>query len=115
MDVHVAAAAAKGCGVFASRDFARGETVVVGKAITYPTQRTRMSIQVDWDRHVDMDSPAILINHSCAPNLGVRENRWLAYDFVALRDILAAEELTFDYAMTEYALVAPIDCRCGSA
>lgn len=113
MDVEVAAAGAKGHGVFALREFVRGETVIVGKAMGYPPRRTRMSVQVDWGLHVEMDAPATLLNHSCAPNLGVRANEWRAYDFVALRDILSGEELVFDYAMTEHSLVAPLSCCCG--
>ena len=115
MDVEVSAAGAKGLGVFAVRDFVLAETVIVGKAIEYPPERTRMSVQLDWGWHVEMDAPATLLNHSCEPNLGVRENRWCAYDFVALRDILAGEELSFDYAMTEHSLVAALSCSCGSA
>ncbi|MBV9607376.1 MAG: SET domain-containing protein [Solirubrobacterales bacterium] len=113
-DVEVAEAGPKGLGVFAARRFVRGETAVVGRAIAYPPQRTRMSVQMHWDRHVEMDAPATLLNHSCEPNLGVRENRWSAFDFIALRDIFAGEELAFDYAMTEHALVARLSCRCGS-
>ncbi len=37
------------------------------------------------------------LNHSCEPNLGVQGQ----IAFVALRDIAADEELTFDYAMTD--------------
>ena len=37
------------------------------------------------------------LNHSCDPNLGVQGQ----IVFVALRDITAGEELTFDYAMTD--------------
>ena len=114
VDVQVGLAGPKGLGVFATRGFAPGETVIEGKAIGYPTQRTRTSVQLDWGRHVEMDAPATLLNHSCAPNLGVRENQWSAYDFIALRDILAGEELAFDYAMTEHRLVAALSCWCGS-
>lgn len=112
--VEVAMAGAKGRGVFAAREFVRGETVIVGRAIEYPANRTRMSVQIGWERHVEMDVPATLVNHSCAPNLGVRENQWRAYDFVALRNILVGEELAFDYAMTEHSLVTPLSCFCGS-
>ena len=115
MDVEVAAAGVKGHGVFALREFVRGETVIVGRAIDYPPRRTRMSVQVDWGQHVEMDAPATLLNHSCVPNLGVRGNAWSAYDFVALRGIPAGEELAFDYAMTEHSLVAPLSCCCGGA
>lgn len=114
-DLDIAAAGAKGLGVFAAREFLRGETVVVGRAIEFPPERTRMSVQVAWERHVEMDAPATLLNHSCAPNLGVRDNDWSAFDFVALRDIVAGEELDFDYAMTEYELVGSLSCRCGSS
>jgi uncharacterized protein len=115
VDVEVAAAGAKGRGVFAVREFLCGETVIVGRAVDYPSTRTRMSVQLEWGRHVEMDAPATLLNHSCAPNLGVAENAWCAYDFVALRDILAGEELAFDYAMTEHSLLTPLTCHCGSA
>jgi uncharacterized protein len=115
VDVEVAAAGAKGHGVFALREFVRGETVIIGRAIGHPPGRSRMSVQVGWGRHAVMDAPATLLNHSCAPNLGVRENEWCAYDFVALRDILAGEELAFDYAMTEHSLVAALSCCCGSS
>ena len=114
VDVEVGLAGAKGFGVFAARWLARGETVIVGKATGYPTERTRVSVQLDWGRQVEMDAPATLLNHSCAPNLGVRQNHWSAYDFVALRDILAGEELAFDYAMTEHSLVASLPCWCGT-
>ena len=114
VEVEVAAAGAKGRGVFAARRFMRGETVIVGTAIKHLLERTCMSVQVDWERHVEMDAPATLLNHSCAPNLGVRENQSCAYDFVARRDISAGEELAFDYAMTEHELVSGLACFCGS-
>ena len=112
--IYVADAGSKGVGVFASQDLCRDETVVTGTAIAFTNQQTKMSVQLDWDKRVEMDDPATLINHSCAPTLYVRENQWRAYDFIALRDIAAHEELTFDYAMTEYVLAAPLDCQCGS-
>ena len=37
------------------------------------------------------------LNHSCEPNLGLQGQ----IAFVAMRDIAADEELTFDYAMTD--------------
>ena len=52
----------------------------------------------------------IFSNHSCKPNIGVQGQ----IVFVALRRIVAGEELTHDWATTDnddYALV----CRCGAA
>ncbi|ACB77799.1 nuclear protein SET [Opitutus terrae PB90-1] len=59
----------------------------------------------------DTDSPAKLINHSCAPNCraeNIRGHIWI----VARCDIPAGEELTFDYGfpLSEWRLHP---CRCG--
>ena len=51
----------------------------------------------------------IFINHSCAPNLGIRGQIM----YVALRDIMAGEELTYDWAMEENSS-ARTHCRCGT-
>jgi uncharacterized protein len=48
-----------------------------------------------------------LINHSCDPNTGVGEN------MIALRDIEAGEEITYDYAMTDAGNYND-ECLCGS-
>jgi hypothetical protein len=60
---------------------------------------------VDWN-------PARFLNHSCAPNCEAQfaDGRiWL----VAIRDIRAGEELTFNYGydLTDY---REHPCRCGA-
>jgi len=105
----------KGQGVFANRDFLCGETVVIGLVVGEETERTQYSVQMDWDNHVLMASPAVLINHSCSPTTAVVNNLFGAYDFVAFCDILEGEELTFDYATTEYEIIAMNECFCGDA
>src|SRR5262249_26410432 len=86
-----------------------------GKAIEYPAKRTRMPVQLDWERHAGMDVAGMLLNRSCAPDLGVRENQWCARDFVALRGIAVGEELVSGDAMTGHALAVPLSWFCGSA
>lgn len=56
--------------------------------------------------------PADLINHSCSPNAGIQGQICL----VALRDIHANEEITFDYAtvLTQWIGIEEITCSCGS-
>jgi len=54
-------------------------------------------------------------NHSCDPNCGFKGQVFL----VAMRDIRAGEEVTFDYCMTVSAsvgsdMVFEMDCACGS-
>ena len=50
------------------------------------------------------------LNHSCDPNLGVQGQ----IVFVALRDIYAGEELTFDYAMTDDEAYE-MECNCQTS
>jgi hypothetical protein len=61
-----------------------------------------------------MDEPGRLINHSCSPNTGVRNNKFGAYNFVALVDIPSRSEITWDYETTEYISIAIPKCCCGS-
>jgi hypothetical protein len=104
----------KGKGVFAMRKFSQGEIVVVGIFVKEIAERTIFSLQMDFNLHVNVDEPACVINHSCEPNTGVRNNQFSGYDFVALRDINAGEEITFDYETTEYESIAVPHCLCGS-
>jgi SET domain-containing protein len=48
------------------------------------------------------------INHSCGPNCGIRGS----LQIIATRDIVAGEEITFDYAMTESSDYS-MPCKCG--
>src|SRR5579871_2095630 len=106
---------AKGRGVVATRAFLPGETVVVGKRQKLLPERTIHSVQVETEIHVELDAPARLINHSCAPNTGVRNNRFGGYDFVAMQPIAPCDEITYDYETTEYVSIAVPECRCGAA
>ncbi|MEH2367470.1 SET domain-containing protein [Nostoc sp.] len=105
---------AKGRGVFATKKFAQGEIVVVGRQIEAVPERTMYTFQMDFNLHVHLDEPSWIINHSCNPNTGVRNNQFGGYDFVALCDIEADEEITWDYETTEYELIVVFGCLCGS-
>jgi len=106
----------KGLGLFASRDFDVGDLVMSSKPAVTTTTRDSHTVQIDWDRHILMNLPAVLINHSCDANVGVRNNSTNdAYDFWAIRPIAEGEELTWDYEASEWELSTPFDCGCGSA
>lgn len=67
--------------------------------------------QTDLDGNVDWN-PARWLNHSCAPNCEAEldEGRiWI----VALRDLAAGEELTFNYGY-DLADYRDFPCRCGA-
>lgn len=109
-------------GVFTSRPFTKGSTVISstllnnnnGKPNPSPESCSH-SIQIDWDKHILMALPARFLNHSCDPNIvvgGINEGG--SYDFVALRDIADGEQVRFDYETTEYEVGAFSECRCGA-
>lgn len=104
----------KGRGVFSKKNFKKGETVIVGKPDYVAKLRTKTSVQVDVDKHMEFQAPVCFLNHSCEPNTGVHDNEYGGYDFVALRDIEKSEEISFDYETTEYISIAIEECFCGA-
>lgn len=104
----------KGFGVFANRNFVKGEVVVYGRMKEVLSERTIHSFQIDEETHVQLDKTSRTINHSCEPNTGIRNNVFQAYDFIAFRDIIKGEEITWDYETTEYISIAVKNCLCGS-
>ena len=117
----------QGCGIFARHDITRGERLAIfgGKIIPIddmldlPVEMQRYTMQIE-ERFVlgpAMNEPedTDFFNHSCDPNAGFRGQIFL----VAMREIRAGEEITFDYSMTvsesaESDMVFRMECRCGS-
>src|SRR3989338_6571639 len=58
--------------------------------------------------------PATFVNHSCDPNAGIKGQIFL----IAMRDISAVEEITFDYAMALHRSPGDppysFECSCGT-
>ncbi len=105
----------RGDGVFATRCFVVGETVMVGviecRVAANDSHATQVS-RTEWVHHGGLGPK---VNHSCGPNCGVRLNDAGAFDFVAREPIAAGEEITFDYAMRNYSIEHfPSRCLCGS-
>ncbi len=82
------------------------------------SKATRYSVQIGIDEHVDgavgvpteeaLDLyPWRCLNHSCDPNAAFRGDR-----LIALRDVEAWEQITFDYNSTEFQLATPFHCSC---
>ncbi len=106
----------KGDGVWVTRPFAAGETVMVGFLIGPLTGNDSHATQVGPDRWARHGGLGPKVNHSCDPNCGVRLNDGNAFDFVARRPIGDGQELTFDYAMRNFTIDHfPAVCLCGAA
>jgi len=105
----------KGEGVFATRSFKRGETVMVGIIERVLDGNDSHASQIGENRYVLHAGLISKVNHNCDPNCGIRVNDSGAHDFVARRDIVDDEEITFDYAMRNYGVdYFPKQCLCGS-
>jgi SET domain-containing protein len=111
-----------GCGVYARMRIYQGEIIslwggkIIRKQDLDPTMPrfTQRVLQVDEDLYIltaEEKEPNDCFNHSCEPNLGFSGQIGL----VAMRDIEAGEELTFDYAMSDGEPYDEFDCFCGTA
>jgi hypothetical protein len=69
------------------------------------------SVQVAQAMHIEDPRLLAYMNHSCDPNTILDTARRIVF---ALRDVSAGEELTFFYPSTEWQMVRPFRCLCGS-
>ena len=105
----------KGLGLFADKNFRKGETVIHFRAdIVLCSKATPEAVQIDERNCFDTKwlTPEAFINHSCSPTakLDVR-----GYRYVAIKDIKRNEEITFDYLTTDWDMGREsFRCRCGS-
>lgn len=106
----------RNAGVFATRDFAAGDTVMLGVPGRPAAANHSHANQVSLTEWVFEDGLGPKVNHSCEPNCGVRFNEDVdGFDFVALAPIAAGEEITFDYAMRNHVIEHfPARCLCGA-
>ncbi|MCR9257572.1 MAG: SET domain-containing protein-lysine N-methyltransferase [Alphaproteobacteria bacterium] len=115
--------AIEGTGLWCITPIAAGEPVVIKGGRVFDrairdilaVELGPAEIQIEEDLFIgpmsaeERDQSMMYLNHSCDPNLGISGQ----IVFVAMRDIPAGEELTFDYAMgddDQYEMV----CNCRS-
>ena len=100
-DVIVQKSKIQGKGVFAVRNFRKGETVmewdttivlIKTDALKVPSNKRKYLVRSNG-MYILTQSPAKYLNHSCIPNT-IEKN----YCDVALRNIRKGEELTTDYS-----------------
>ena len=123
-----------GKGVFALQDLAEGETLIeyVGEVISWPEALRRhphdpahpnhtFYFHIDEDHVIDAKhggNSSRWINHSCQPNCEADEDGGRVL-IKALRNIVAGEELFYDYGLiidAKYTkkLLADYPCWCGA-
>ncbi len=110
-----------GYGLYAGQPIPAGEVIVVwgGRIVTeaelaqISEDSQRHGIQLEEDLYcipLEPSEPADYINHSCAPNAGLRGQIVLA----ALRHIALDEEICYDYAMSDSSPYDEFECHCGA-
>lgn len=120
LELHVSSI--HGYGTFAKENISKGELLFVKNGQIIPCQEkySRSVIDCYWpidDKYVlgtrsedAYDKVKLFINHSCNPNCGLQGIN----TGIATRDIVAGEEITFDYAMLDNEPYS-FNCSCGSA
>ena len=87
-----------GKGVFAGKDFKKGEVVVRWDSLLGDGKL----------QDIVVNSPSIFINHSCNPNLTEKEGK-----NIATKDIQQGEEITYDYEKENIPFLK-MKCSCRS-
>lgn len=116
-DLHVGKSSIEGVGLFANKDFKKGDIVFIfkGKPIDWEVSDEKSSLYgPNWvgigkSKWLDVIAPGIYINHSCNPNCGIKGK----VSVTALRNIKKGEEILIDYAITEIDKLWHMDCNCG--
>lgn len=113
-----------GKGVFAAKNFKRGEFIGYIKGpIKYARNSSKRASLAfpDWvgfkpGRWIDPQPPFKYTNHSCNPSCGIKGTKTVT----AMRSIKKGEEITIDYATTEcdtewdFKEQVGTNCRCGA-
>lgn len=128
-DVIVKVACGKGKGLFANRDFEKGEIILFHDLTNIKKKYTLKEMEesgIDsehWEyvgrgKYVLDYSLASYVNHSCDPNAYVEFKTLCRRYLIALKPIRKGEEITVDYTLSAVDQIDNetwvLDCKCGS-
>jgi len=111
-----------GKAVFAARDFGEGAPLLEFTGRRLPAHKVPGVMRGVTDRYVQVTPDQYmgpsgriddLVNHSCDPNAGLRFTDTGVF-LVAIRDIAAGEEVTWDYSTTLAKSDWHMICQCGA-
>ncbi len=100
-----------GKGVFANKDFKKGETVFVFRGKKVGTMDcTERSLQIGDDKFITpfKKNPGYFINHSCNPSCGIKDLKKI----VAMKKIKKGGEITIDYSFSIKDKHWGMGCNC---
>ncbi len=102
-----------GVGVFSGKSFAKGDVIwkMSGRPKFHSSAKGEPNfVGIAPNVWIDPDPPIDTMNHSCKPNAGFAMDS----ELVALEDIEANTEITFDYSTTEADPEWNMFCACGA-
>ena len=108
----------RGKGLFAAAPIKKGEEIASFDGPIYDVKHEPWTddilhyvIQFEKEKWRASTGIARIANHSCEPNCGIKN----LFTIVAMRNIAADEEITWDYEMTENNYHGwEMDCKCGT-
>jgi hypothetical protein len=97
----------------ATVSFNPGDVICSFHAGTVSDKVTYLTVQIDDEKHITLQ-PEFLqyINHSCSPTVFFDTT---LMQLVCLAEINTGDEFTFFYPSTEWEMVQPFTCYCGSS
>ena len=123
--LYLAPSRMEGIGLFTARPWpARAEVLRVEDPDYFAQARPHAQLRDMGYTHADIfqvgpdlfipphGGPDDFTNHSCEPNCGLRVSR-SGFAMIALRDIAAFEELTYDYSTHQEHPLEDMTCVCG--
>ncbi|MEK6906880.1 MAG: SET domain-containing protein [Nanoarchaeota archaeon] len=113
MDILIKKSKINGKGIFANKDFKKGEVIIKWN----PSELTEDKVNKSTKKYLIkikgkiflMSSPERYMNHSCEPNAYEDTNN---FQDIALRNIKKGEEITVDYGKNNYG--DKMKCNCKS-
>ena len=114
----------KGKGVFAGKNFRKGETILKIKHNNLLSEKEASSVSYHYQNHMSyvgsnkysiMKSPERYINHSCDPNSYFKHANIYNEQLISIKPIKKGQEITCDYTIdSNPADIWMMKCRCGS-
>jgi len=108
----------KGKGLFAGKNFKKGEVIYVFKGEYVKADLTNVScpyaLQLDFSLYLIPEGEGKYLNHSCEPNckLSLQNGQLM---LIAIKEIKKDEELCYNYNTSEYDMgVDAFKCSCKS-
>lgn len=86
-----------------------GPVISLEEALRKPQNLLGNTLQIGPFEYIDFQEPGVLVNHSCLPNAGIKNDRFL----IAIKDILPGQEIFFDYSTTMDEDRWTMQCGCG--